>query len=177
MENRGLDLTAARESIRGAVQEQAGKAVQLPDGFVPRSVTINVSYVDPEGTQHHASLTNTILGGDDTINQGRLATKLAGGFAWEMLPPITQRRIFTLSWLTFSLGKIPAWLNRWMVEDDVLRDRLYAEVERHEALYFRGRTETGEIAPVESRLQLDSSLPAPGADKRAGADRMEPRPG
>lgn len=151
-EIKGLDLRKLKED---AVAPSA-----TATAATPRRVSIPVEYTDPDGRVHTATLQAKILDGDERFRQAKMAVDMLQGATWDATPPLYRQRAYMISWLTFALTSPPDWVFTWMQQDINLLTAVYAEVELHEQLYFRGRDEAGDIREEGANIRISSPFSA-----------------
>jgi hypothetical protein len=150
-----LDLIGRKNRVEKAVTPEKPKPK-----LVPRTITLSIDYVDPDtGDELHADVKSSILTGDERRIRDSLMADLTGGPV-SMLAAVAQSRLLAMATLTISLKRPPAWLLRWMSEDDVLLGSIYKEVERHETRYFQRHVGTGDAAEGGPIVVVTSTLPA-----------------
>lgn len=145
-----LDLRKARE---------LGELPKQEKPLVGREVSLKLVYVDPEGIRHESVVVSRIL--DDTGRSGvaRTAAALANG-PWSHLPLNEQARFWAMAWCSWQLMEPPDWINRWIGVDETLLMGVYAQIEKHNSLFFRADVGPGGAPSGPPRLVVASQDPS-----------------
>jgi hypothetical protein len=151
----GLDLRAAAAAASRVPTTGADAAMAQVLRLVPREIQIQLSYTDPDGQPHAASVSTRILSGDQRLSVSRMAAGIVG-VSWDSAPPIAREMAWSLSWLQHCLQDPPEWILHWCQEDSYLRVGIYEEVMKHELRYFHGDDGAGGPSSPESRIRVSS---------------------
>lgn len=157
-----LDLVKLKASVEESAEGKT--ADQVAAELVPRELPMDIKYKDPTGVTHSATVLSKILSGSERINVGRMASAMLQS-AWESTPASIREFCYTLAWLTSCLVDPPAWLLKWITEDEELLFSIYQEVLRHERRYFRGDADQGDASEADQRVSVTSKASAGPAKK------------
>lgn len=113
----------------------------------------HLTYEGREG-KRQATLTLRLLDTSARISRDIACARLAAPARFDELPTAAQLRIWAHATLAFSLQEPPAWLEEALDYDEALVMRLYEEVARHEAAFFRGDVGEGEEEARGPRVEL-----------------------
>jgi len=149
-----LDLspTEARERAESILDQSDKSTIPL----MPRELSINIKYTDPNGHLHSDTVTSRIMTGQDKTLCDLTAMTLMGNQRIDNLPTVLQMRYLALARLEVQLRPCPEWLSTWASEDDVLLMRLFDHLEAHHLRYFRRDVGTGTPSKIVTWLSIDS---------------------
>jgi hypothetical protein len=139
------DIDAARRAVREDALASEDPRPVVDDPRAQELYTFDISLTDGSGREYAGKFTSRILGMDERVELGVLASRLALFTRWDALDPDTQWLCTVQAHLTISLdvekgGQRPRWF-KLAGADAVLNPRVlaavYEEVASHEA-FFRG---------------------------------------
>ena len=155
--------TEGIESLREQIEKTTPRTIETaaePEETLTRDPkdskvwTFQFKYEDSRGKTWEGAFTNKILTVRDRMNSGLLKAKLLGGAPIQSVDAYTDNLLEFVAHMTYSLIKRPDWaknLDQLLENEDAdLVAAVYAEVQAHEAYYFR-RNE------VESPSESDGS--------------------
>lgn len=152
-------MSASRETIDLMELRERSLAKEPEAPLVGRELKLQIKYVDPDGGKHEDSVLSRILDGDERRAVARFAAGLAKS-PWENFPTGQQVIMWAIATLLIQLRKPPAWLLKWIQEDDVLLMTIYSYCQQHDAFFFGGDSEEGDGSARASRVAVTSSNPA-----------------
>lgn len=121
---------------------EAAEAVTGPDGWTvdttgagdtTHTQTFDLDYVDKRGHRWRGRFTTHILTMREQVQIGLVRARMAGGVSPDQLDVLTANMLEMLAHLTIAVDEAPAWFkNIENFRDQVLLEKIYAEVAQHE---------------------------------------------
>jgi hypothetical protein len=155
-----LDLRSLKKSA------DKDKPPDTKPEFVDREHEFEVSYSGPDGQVYKETLRSRIMDGDERISVARIAARRAD-VKWDLLPQAQAARIWAQSTIAVQLREPPAWLSRWVMEDDALLFACFDVCSLHESEFFRNSAGEGTEGSAKSRVSVSSTLAASTDRERA----------
>jgi len=148
-----LDLRTLKETAKDEKPQNEAKEL------VDRDHVFSVNYTSPEGKTFEAQIVSRIPDGDERIDIARIAAKRAG-VKWDTLPAAQAARIWAQATLAVQLREPPAWLARWVLEDDALLFSCFDVCSTHEGEFFRFSGGKSSDGAERSRISIVTTLAA-----------------
>jgi hypothetical protein len=124
-----------------------------------RERVLVINYTSPDGEKYRHEIVSRIMDGDERLRQPIIASELSRGRPWSSLPADAQLRFSALSACSVQLKDPPAWLNKWLMEDNSLLFVIYAQLQEHESEYFRFNVGAGSEDSGDPRISVSTVKP------------------